>query len=437
MAWYLAGALMVAMVVITMAIGVPVSFAFLGVSMLGVMLFMGGADGLRQLALNATDAITTFTLVPIPLFLLMGALFFHTRLAVRVFDALDGLFGRLPGRLAYITVAGGTIFSALSGSSMANTAMLGSLLVPEMQQRGYKKYISIGPVVGTGGLAMIIPPSGLAVLLGSLARIDIGALLIGGVLPGLLLAVLYISIVFAQVHIDPKAAPSYEVVPTPLLRKIALVVVNILPMGLVVFAVIGLIILGVATPTEAAAFGALGVLILAIVFRCLTWDAIVKSLRETLAVTAMIFLIMIWSTTFSQVLAFSGVSAGMISWATSMNVSPVMMLLVMLLVVLFLGCLMEQVSIMMLTLPIFMPLVSAMQFDPVWFGVLMLLALEIGLITPPFGLSLFVMMGVTPGGATLQEVTYAALPYILCNIVVMVVIVTLPPIATWLPRLMH
>ena len=437
MAWYVAGAMMVSVVVFSMAIGVPVAFAFLGVSMLGVFVFMGGVEGLRQLVLNATNSITTFALVPIPLFLLMGALFFHTKLAVRVFDALDGLFGRIPGRLAYITVAGGTMFSALSGSSMANTAMLGSLLVPEMQQRGYKKYMAMGPVVGTGGLAMIIPPSGLAVLLGSLARIDIGALLIAGVLPGLLLATLYATIVFLQVRFDPAAAPSYDVPSISLAQKLMLVVVNILPMGLVVFAVIGLIILGVATPTEAAAFGALGVLILAVLFRCLTWNALVRSLRETLAVSAMIFFIMTWSTTFSQVLAFSGVSAGMIGWATNIDVAPVVMLLMMLLVVLFLGCLMEQVSIMMLTLPIFMPLIAALHFDPIWFGILMLLSLEIGLITPPFGLSLFVMMGVTPGGATLQEVTRAALPFIVCNIIVVGLIVALPQIAIWLPRLMQ
>jgi tripartite ATP-independent transporter DctM subunit len=297
--------------------------------------------------------------------------------------------------------------------------------------------MAIGPVIGTGGLAMIIPPSGLAVLLGSLARIDIGALLIAGVMPGLLLAAFYAATVFLQVRIDPEAAPSYDVPPTPLLRKIRLVLVNIAPMGFVVFAVVGLILLGVATPTEAAAFGALGVIILALVFRCLTWDALVKSLRETLAVTAMIFLIMVWSTTFSQILAFSGISAGLISWATSIEVSAVVMLMAMLLVVLFLGCLMEQVSIMMLTLPIFMPLVGALQLDPVWFGILMLLALEIGLITPPFGLSLFVMMGVTPGGATLQQVSLAAAPFIVCNMIVVLLVIWAPGIATWLPRLMQ
>ena len=168
-------------------------------------------DAMPLLVSNAVDSVAMFALIPVPLFIIMGELFFHTGLAVRVFDALDRCFGRLPGRLSYITVAGGTIFATLSGSTMANTAMMGSLMVPEMTKRGYKSHMSMGPILGTGGLAMIIPPSALAVLLASLAEIDIGGLLIAGVIPGLILAGLYSVLIYIQVKIDPEAAPEYTV----------------------------------------------------------------------------------------------------------------------------------------------------------------------------------------------------------------------------------
>ena len=184
----------------------PVGFALLAVAFLtanviGAMVFMGGIDAMPQIVVNAVESVTIFALIPAPLFIIMGELFFHTGLAVRVFDTLDLCFGRLPGRLSYITAAGGTIFTTLSGSTM----------VPEMTSRGYKKHMSIGPILGTGGLAMIIPPSALAVLLASLAEMDIGKLLIAGVLPGLVLAILYSILINAQVKIDPDAAPAYSV----------------------------------------------------------------------------------------------------------------------------------------------------------------------------------------------------------------------------------
>ena len=436
MAWFEAGGLLMGLVVGFMLLGMPVAFAFLGVSVIGVTLYMGFETGLKQLSANATNAVTVFVLVPLPLFLLMGELFFRTGLAARVFDAFDRLFGRLPGRLSYLTVAGGTTFAALTGASMASTAMLGALMLPEMARRGYKKHLAMGPILGTGGLAMIIPPSGLAVLLGSIARIDIGKLLIAGVLPGLLLAAMYVAVIYVQVRIDPDAAPQYAVERVSLGEKLRLVATNILPMGVIVFMVIGLILLGVATPSESAAFGVLGVLILAAAFGSLTVEAVRTSLLNALKVTAMVFLIITGSATFSQILALSGASSGMVRWATGQEVAPILLLLVMFAILLFLGMLMEQVSIMMLTIPIFFPLAQALGFDLIWFGVIMLLALEISLATPPFGLGLFVLMGVAPKGTTLVEVAVAALPYVGSAILLVLVLIAVPEIATLLPGLM-
>ena len=441
--WYSIAGFLVGMIIVLMLLGLPVAFAFLTTNIIGAAIFMGDGtifgslDAMPLLVSNAVESVAMFALIPVPLFIIMGELFFHTGLAVRVFDALDRCFGRLPGRLSYITVAGGTIFATLSGSTMANTAMMGSLMVPEMTKRGYKGHMSMGPILGTGGLAMIIPPSALAVLLASLAEIDIGGLLIAGVIPGLILAVLYSILIYGQVKLDPDAAPEYTVEQYSIGQMIWSLVVNVLPMGFIVFCVIGLIILGVATPTEAAGFGAFGVMILGVLFRVLTWDVLVKSFAGALRVTAMVLLIILASTTFSQLLAFSGASSGLIEWATQVDLAPLIVLLIMFGVLLILGMFMDQVSMMLLTVPIFFPLAESFQFDLIWFALIMLLALEISLTTPPFGLLLFVMVAVAPKGTTLWQVAKAAAPYICCALIVLVLLIIFPSLALYLPGLMN
>ena len=434
MEWLTTLALMLGMVVGLMALGVPVAFAFLIADLVGAWIFLGGPHGLGQLIGNAISSVTLFTLVPVPLFLIMGELFFHTGLAMRVFDALDLCLGRVRGRLSYMTVIGGTMFATLSGSSIANTAMLGSLMVPEMSRRGYKPAMAIGPILGTGGLAMIIPPSSLAVLLASLAKLDVGKVLIAGLLPGLILALMYIGLIWLRLRLDPEAAPGYDVAPVPLRRKIVALLRDMLPMGLVVALVIGVILGGVATPSEAAAFGVVGVATLAAVLRCLTWKALVASLRGALRVTAMAFLIIMMSATFAQILAFSGASGGLITWATSGQVSPLLLLTAMFGALLVLGMFMDQLSMMLLTVPIFFPLAMQFGFDPVWFAVIVLLGLEISLTTPPFGLLLFVMKGVAPPGTGMRTIYLAAIPFMACGFGLVLLLVAFPDIALVLVR---
>ncbi|MEL6126954.1 MAG: TRAP transporter large permease, partial [Pseudomonadota bacterium] len=394
----------------------------------------GGERGVVALLNNGWGSLTKYALVPIPLFLLMGEIFFHTGLGGRMFTAIDRLLGKLPGRLSYVTVLGGTGFSTLSGSSMGSTALLGSLMVPEMTRRGYKKHMSIGPILGTGGLAIIIPPSALAVLLATLAQIDVGALLIAGIIPGLILAALYIATIYVQTRLDPSAAPAYDVTYLSVSGRLKLFFTEVVPMiGLMVLIVV-MMINGIVTPSEAAAFGALGVLILALLYRCLSWDAVVKSVRGALRVTLMAYLIVFGSATFSQLLAFSGASRGLINWATGFELDPVAMLLVMFGVLLILGMFMEQISIMLLTVPIYFPLAASLGFDPIWFGLIMLLALEISFTTPPFGLLLFVMKGVAPKDTTMREIYLSAIPFILCSLLLVALLILFPPIATWLPE---
>jgi tripartite ATP-independent transporter DctM subunit len=433
MEWYEALALLLGAILVLMGIGMPVALAFLAANILGAWVFMGGERGVVQLLNNGWASLATFGLVPIPLFLLMGEVFFHTGLGARMFNAIDRLLGRLPGRLSYVTVLGGTGFATLSGSSMGSTALLGSLMVPEMNKRGYKTHMSVGPILGTGGLAIIIPPSALAVLLATLAEIDVGALLIAGVLPGLVLAAFYVATIWLQTRIDPTAAPAYEVEPIPLSQKLWFLLRDVVPMVGLMAAIVAMMIWGIVTPSEAAAFGALGVIILAALFRCLTLAALKASVKGALRVTLMAFLIVFGSATFSQILAFSGASTGLIRWATGFELAPLAMLLVMFAVLLLLGMFMEQISIMLLTVPIFFPLAESLGFDLIWFAIIMLLALEISFTTPPFGLLLFVMKGVAPPETTMRQIYTAAFPFILCSLLVVALIVAWPPLALWLP----
>ncbi|MGB7182949.1 MAG: TRAP transporter large permease, partial [Burkholderiaceae bacterium] len=385
--------------------------------------------------LNTIPTVTSFNLVPVPMFLLMGELFFHTGLADKMFSAIERLLGRLPGRLSYVTVAGGTAFATLSGSSMGSTALLGTLMVPEMTSRGYKKHMSMGPILGTGGLAMLIPPSALAVLLATLANLDVGAVLIAGIGPGIVLALLYVILIYVQCRIDPAAAPSYEVDPTSLGQKLKTLITDVLPMLGLVLGVILLILYGWSTPSESAAFGCLGVIVLAGLYRRLTWQSLRKSVEGALRVTTMALLIIFGSATFSKLLAFSGASSGLIGWATGFDLTPLMMLLVMFGILLILGMFMDQLSMMLLTVPIFFPLAQTLGFDLIWFAVIILMALEISFTTPPFGLLLFVMKGIAPPGTSMSDIYLSAIPYILCAMVVVAILIVFPQLALYLPSL--
>jgi tripartite ATP-independent transporter DctM subunit len=420
-----------------MMLGIPVAIAFFATNLVAASLFMGGGPGIMQMINNGFGAMTAFPLVPIPMFLLMGELFFHTGLARRCFNATDRLLGNVPARLSFVTLVGGTAFAGPAGSSMGSCALLGSLMVPEMTRRGYSKYLSIGPIMGIGGLAVIIPPSALTVLLATLGRTDVGDLLIAGIIPGFLLAAMYGLLIYGWTVLDPGAAPRTPPPRVSRAEKLRLILVDVIPMvAIIVFSVV-IMLVGWSTPTEAAALGALSVIVLAACYREMTWQAFVKSLDGALRVTVMAFLIIFGSATFAQMLAFTGASSGLMNWALGFELGPLGMLLVMIGVILFLGCFMDQLSMMLLTAPIFFPLAKTLGFDLTWFGLIMLLALEIGYTTPPFGLLLFVMKGVAPPGTTMRDIYLAALPFMACIVLLIGLIIAFPPLATWLPRLSH
>ena len=421
---------------ILLLIGLPVAFAFMLVNLVGVYVLWGGSIGLQQLILSIDSSVSTFVLVPVPMFILMGTVMFHSGVAYKMIDVLDEWLGRIAGRLAVLAVGAGALFATLTGVAMGSVAMLGSTLAPDMERRGYAKSMSLGPILASGSLAILIPPSALAIILASLGRFSVGKLLIGIIAPGFLLAFVYATYIVVRCQLQPALAPAYVVQLTPLSQRIRGTITYVLPPMSIIFLVIGTIFLGIATPTEAAAVGALLSFVLAMGYGKLTWPVLKKALGSATSLSVMVLVILTGSAAFSQLLSFSGVTSGITNLATDLSVHPLIVLLMMQIVVIFLGMFIEQTSIVMVTIPIFMPIVTAMGWDPIWFGAIMMLNLEMATISPPFGLSLFVMKGIASPNTTMGDIYRAALPFVGLNLVVMALMIAFPKIVTWLPGLM-
>ena len=436
MEWWVVISLLFGGTIFLLLTGIPIAFAFLIVNMIAAYFFLGGIPGLVGVATGVFSSITTFTLLPVPFFILMGEIIFHSGLGINAVNVLDKWLGQLRGRLSVLAVIMGVIIGALSGSTIATCALLGTILLPEMLKRGYSKNMSLGPLMGVGTVDALIPPNALTVVFASLANIDVGQLLIAGIVPGVIMSSLYFVYIIIWVRFFPKEAPLYDVPKVPLKEKITATLKYLLPLGFIIFMVIGLIFLGVATPTEAAATGTLGSFILALVYRRLSWDIFKKAAMGTVKVTVMIFMIIIVSSTYGEILAFTGAAAGLTGFISNLSLPPIVIIVGMLLTVVVLDICMETVAIMMITIPIFMPVINALHINTVWFGIVMLMALETGLITPPFGVTLFVMKGIAPPEISMADIWRAATPYWVIDTLCIALVLAVPYIATVVPSLM-
>ena len=434
--WGFAAWLMLGGSTVLLFIGMPVAFTFITINIVGAWLYMGGEAGLVQLARSSVSSVTAFSLTPIPLFVLMGEVLFHTGLALKVIEGVERLIRRLPGRLAVVAVVAGTVFSAISGSTIATTAMLGSLMLPVMLSRGYHPVLATGPIMAIGAVDMLIPPSALTVLLGSLSGISISKLLVGGVLPGVILAVAFVFWIILRVRISPHLAPDddSEVRYTGWARWQPFFA-YVLPTLSIFGVVVGALADGWATPTECAAIGAFATMLLALAYRVLTRDALLKALKGTAGISGMILFIILGATTFAQILSFSGASNGLVQFITGQGLSTSMIIVGMMLLLIFLGVFVDQVSMMMITLPIFMPIVQSLAIDPVWFGVMFLICMQLGLLLPPHGLLLMTMRGVAPPQVTMAHIFRAVVPYVVMSLLLLAAVFWFPPIATWLPKM--
>ena len=435
MSWQAAAWLMLGGSTVLIFIGLPVAFCFLVINLVGAWLFLGGEPGMVQLARSSVASVTSFSLTPIPLFVLMGEILFHTGLAVKVIDGIERLIHQVPGRLAVVAVVAGTVFSAISGSTIATTAMLGSLMLPVMLKRGYHPTMAAGPIMAIGAVDMLIPPSALTVLLGSLSGISISKLLIGGVVPGLLLSLAFVVYIVVRVKMNPSLAPRSEIQEYTGWEKLRPFFQYVLPLVSIFAIVVASMSAGWATPTESAAIGAFATLALALAYRALSLHNLTQSLRGTAGISGMILFIIVGATTFSQILSFSGASNGMVQMITGQGLPPMVVIAGMMLILIFLGIFVDQVSMMMITLPIFMPVVQAFNIDLVWFGVMFLICMQLGLLLPPHGMLLMTMKGVAPPQVTMAHIFQAVTPYVLMSIVVLILVFFIPAVAVWLPGL--
>ncbi len=421
--------------IVLMALGMHIAFAFLLITLVGAISFWGYDAGSNLFIHNIRLSLSKFFLLPILMFVIMGNVMFHSGMGMAMLDTMNKWLGRLPGRLALLAVGFCTLFSTMSGSQIATTSMMGSILTPEMEKRGYGKSMSVGAVMGAGGLAMIIPPSGLAVLLGAIANISVGKLLIAGIIPGLIMAVFYAGYIILRCWLQPSIAPPYDLEHIPLSEKVSDTVRYVIPLVLIVFLVLGLIFLGWATPAESAAAGAIGSLILATFYKKLNWDLIKKSTMLTVQTAGNVLIIITGATTFSQILAYSGASRYLAELAVSLPLAPILLIISMQVLLLFLGMFMGSVPMIMITMPIFMPIILALGFDPVWFGIITLINMEMSATTPPVGMGLFVMKSVAPD--TEMSVIYkAGLPFLGCDLATIILLMLFPPLVLWLPALM-
>lgn len=434
MSWQFAALLLFGGSTLLLLIGLPVAFSFIAINLLGAAIWLGGEAGMVQFARNGVASISTFSLTPIPLFVLMGEVLFHTGLAIRVIDSIERLINQVPGRLAVITVVAGTIFSAISGSTIATTAMLGSLMVPTMLSRGYHPRMATGPVMAIGAVDMLIPPSALTVLLGSLSGISISALLIGGIVPGLILSAAFIAYIIIRSALTPSLAPKVAFEQRYGWDRYLPFFKYVLPLTAIFTLVVVSMVDGWATPTESAAVGALATVLLAAVYRVLTWKALTTALLATLGISGMILMIILGAATFAQILSFSGASDGLVSHVMGVGASPLVMVALMMVILIVLGLFLEQLSMMLITLPIFMPIVSSINIDPVWFGILFLICMQLGLLTPPHGLLLMTMKGVAPPSVTMTDIFRAVIPYIVMSLLLLALVFFVPEVALWLTR---
>ena len=437
MGWIEGSILLFGGLVAVMGLGLPVAFAFLVLNVVGAMLFLGGEPGLAQLARNAVQSITSFSLTPIPFFVLMGEVLFHTGVALKAIDAFALLIRRVPGRLSVIAIVAGTVFSAISGSTIATTALLGSLMLPTMLARGYEPRMAMGPIMGIGGVDMLIPPSALTVLLGSLAGISIAGLLIGGIVPGLILSALYVGYIIARATINPALAPDEPVEEGP--RGAA----RWLPFVTHVRAAgphlrardrrhdrrLGdadgsrrhrrrrhhrrrraLSQPDLRQPDEGAHRHR----------RRVRHHPVHHRRRHHLRAGAELL-------RRGQRFDRAGDGTGAFGQRARDRdaADPAVPRL-----------LRRSGQHDADHLPFFMPLVQRYDIDPIWFGVLFLICMQLGLLTPPFGLLLFTMKGVAPPSITMQQIYMASMPYIAMSLVILVLIFFFPAIATWLPAVL-
>jgi tripartite ATP-independent transporter DctM subunit len=416
--------------------GVPLFVAFLLVNFVGV-LAMIGTSGFGLIANSIFDTVNIDALAALPLFILMGELLFRGGAIGELLTSVDKLVGRLPGRQYVLTSLLSTLFGALSGSAMAVSAMMSRSLFPEMTSKGYDRKLSAGLIMAGASLAPIIPPSVAVILIATLAGASVAKLLIAGILPGLLLAVLFIAYTTVRCVMDPRLTPGSgsEIRARLTIAEKSIAFIRLAPFAVVIFSVMGFILLGIATPTEAAATGVLGAIVTAGIFRKLSWRMINEALYGAALITGTILVIMASSNMFGQLLALTG-TASQLTQAVASIGAPIPVVVLLLMAITFVFCVFaDEIAMLLILIPLFKPIVVALGINDIWFWTLMLINLVLGGITPPFGYTMYAFKSGAPG-MPLSDVYAATWPFVGIYVGTMGLIVMFPKIATYLPGLL-
>ena len=426
------GVIGIVLLLVCIFLRVPVGLALFIVGFLGVSLITDGKVGLAQLSMAAFGTANDYSLSVIPLFILMGMFLSYSGLGNDLFVSVNKWFGKVRGGLAIATVGASSIFAAISGSSNATTATIARVSIPEMNKYEYKTTFSTAAVAAGGTLGVLIPPSVLLIIYGALTNVPIGPLLIGGLIPGIIMVTLFILLIQFQVRLEPSIAPVKN---ENISWKEKFSSLKSVWPFLLIFAIsIGGIYLGIFTPSEAGGIGAILAFVVTIIMRRLNFKQMLGSLDESLSLSVMIFLIFIGANLFGSFLALSRIPEHLTNTVVSMNVSPYIILALILLVYLFLGMFLEGIAIMTLTLPIVFPIITSLGFDGLWFGIIMIMMINIGVLTPPLGLSVYIISGVVKD-VPIEQIFKGVVPAILVMVLFTVILIIFPEIVTFLPAL--
>ncbi|MDD2925400.1 TRAP transporter large permease [Rhodoferax sp.] len=416
--------------------GVPIYLGFLLLNGAGIWYFFG-SSGAGLFVNSVVDSLTSLNMTTIPLFVLMGEILFRSGAVEVVFDSVDRMIGRMRGRLYVFTIALSTVFGALCGSAVAVVALLGRSVLPIMHKRGYDIKLSAAVIQGGASLAPIIPPSLMAVIIGSMANVSISGLLVAGILPGLLLAGLSITYVYWMLWRDPGLAPREDASSAGSPRTGRLrALLNLLPFLFIIFSVMGLMLLGIATPSESAATGVVGSIVTAAYYRKLSLRMLRESIASATRISTMILIIVAASILFGQLLAFTGATTDLVNWVTKLDVHPQIMFWLLMVVPFIICMFIDQLAFMLVAIPLYAPVVSTMGYDPIWFWTQFSINMTLASLTPPFGYTMYALRAAAPDLITLKQVFDASWPITWVFVIGMVVMTAVPGIITIVPQLL-
>lgn len=415
----------------------PVAYVMALVGYVGFSIMISPKGGLNLLSRNIYETFSSYGLTTIPLFILMGQIAFNSGISRKLYDTAYRYFGSTRGGLAMATVTACTAFGAVCGSSPATAATMATVGLPEMRRYKYADELAAGSVASGGGLGMIMPPSVVLIVYGVLTEQSIGALFVAGIFPALLITVLFIFAVYIQCRISPDQGPPGE---TFTLRQKMRSLTGMIDTVAVFILVMGGMFIGLFTPTEAAAVGAAGVLAVSLIRRQLTWKGFVNSLHETLRTSCMVMFLIAGAVIFGKFLAVTRIPFNIANWIGGFDLPPYMILAAIVMVYFIGGCVMDALALVMLTIPIFYPVVLKLGYDPIWFGVIIVLVTQMGVITPPVGINVYVVFGVSQsavGGIPLESIFKGIVPFLLAIVVGIILLTIFPQIILVLPRLMY